>query len=105
MFVCRKKEPHSYSHFLTVLQSWQEKVLKSEHPTEFGKISKKENTAVIFKEERMNQILQSNNKSKANWKQNNDFWSISGSFIYRHHVQETIFFFGKCSRKARHLSH
>ena len=40
--MCRKKEAISYSHVLTVPQSWQERVLKSEHPTEFGKISKRE---------------------------------------------------------------
>ena len=49
----------------------EEKVLKSEHPTEFGKTSKKKkkkkkNTAVMFKEKRMNQILQSNNVIKTN---------------------------------------
>ena len=57
-------------HFLTVPRSWHEKVLKSEHLTDFGKTSKMEkNSAVIFKEKRTIQILQSNNENKANWKQ------------------------------------
>ena len=57
-------------HFLTVPRSWHEKVLKSENPTDFGKTSKMEkNSAVIFKEKRTIQILQSNNENKANWKQ------------------------------------
>ena len=48
----------------------RKKVLKSNHPTEFGKTSKKEkNTAVIFKERWTNQILLSNNGNKTNWKQ------------------------------------
>ena len=56
----------------------RKKVLKSEHPTEFGKISKKEkNTAVIFKERRTNQILQSNNGNKTNWKQS----TLSGAYL------------------------
>ena len=33
-------------------------------------IEKEKNTAVIFKEKQMNQILQSDNKHKTNWKQN-----------------------------------
>ena len=56
----------------------RKKVLKSEHPTEFGKTSKKEkNTAVIFKERRTNQILQSNNGNKTNWKQS----TLSGAYL------------------------
>ena len=48
----------------------QEKVLESDHPTEFGKIPKTEmNTTVIFKERRTNQILQNHNKNKMIWKQ------------------------------------
>ena len=51
--------PISYSHLLTVPQSWREKVLKSEHPTEFCNMAKKaeKNTAVIFKEKRTIQIF------------------------------------------------
>ena len=56
----------------------RKKVLKSDHPTEFGKTSKKEkNTAVIFKERRTNQILQSNNGNKTNWKQS----TLSGAYL------------------------
>ena len=33
-------------------------------------IEKEKNTAVIFTEKQMNQILQSDNKHKTNWKQN-----------------------------------
>ena len=46
------------------------------------------NAAVIFKEKRTNQILLSNDKNKTTWKKNIFYWSTSGSFIYRHHVQE-----------------
>ena len=64
-----KTETISYSDLLAVPQSWKEKFLKSEHPTEFGKTSKKEkNTAAIFKEKRMNHVLQSNNENKTTWK-------------------------------------
>ena len=56
----------------------RKKVLKSNHPTEFGKTSKKEkNTAVIFKERLTNQILQSNNGNKTNWMQS----TISGAYL------------------------
>ena len=56
----------------------RKKVLKSDHPTEFGKTSKKvKNTAVIFKERRTNQILQSNNGNKTNWKQS----TLSGAYL------------------------
>ena len=44
----------------------RKKVLKSDHPTEVGRMPK--NTAVIFKVKRTNQVLQ----------------SISGGFVYRH---------------------
>ena len=51
-------------------------------------IEKEKNTAVIFKEKQMNQILQSDIKHKTNWKQN----VISGVYqeasFYRNHVQE-----------------
>ena len=48
----------SYSHAQMVLSRGQEKVLKSEHPTKFGKIPKKEkNNAVVFMEKRTNRIL------------------------------------------------
>ena len=37
---------NSHSHFLTALQSWQEKFRKSDHPTDIGKVpKKKENIA------------------------------------------------------------
>ena len=58
--------------------SWQEKVLKSDHPTEIGKTSKKEkNTAVIFKEKRTKLILQINNENKMKWEQS----VISGAYL------------------------
>ena len=65
-FLCRKKETNSFSHLLAVPRSPQGKVLKSEHPTEFGKISKREkNAAVIFKENGTNWILQFNRRTHA----------------------------------------
>ena len=64
---------------------------------------KEENTAAIFKEKRMNQILQRNNENKTNWKQS----MISGVY------PEASFFvimFKKdkncmCHRTARFSSH
>ena len=59
-----------YSHLVTNRQSWQEKVLKSEHSTEFDKMSKRwKITAVMFKKKRTDWILQNNNKNKTNWKE------------------------------------
>ena len=43
-FLCRKKETNSYAQLLTVPPSWLEEVLKSEHPTEFGKVPKRRRT-------------------------------------------------------------
>ena len=51
-------------------KSWQVKVLWCDHPTEFGRKSKKEkNTAMILTEKRTNQSLQNNNENKMTWKQ------------------------------------
>ena len=58
-----------FSHLMTNRQSWQEKVLKSEHLTEFDKMSKRwKITAVMFKKKWTDWILQ-NNKNKTNWKE------------------------------------
>ena len=62
-------------------------------------IEKEKNTAVIFTEKQMNQILQSDNEHKTSWKQN----MISGVYqeasFYRDHVQERKYYV--CHRKAR----
>ena len=79
-FLCRKKETSSYFHVETFLYSGQGKVLKSDHPTEFGKIP--------IMEKRTNPILQNNNKNKMTLKQNTISGVPLGNFIYRHHVQE-----------------
>ena len=78
-----RRRPFSYSHLLTVLWNWHDSVLKSDRPTEFGKMSKKEkDTTVISKEKRMKQILQSNNENRMNWKQSVIFGVYLGvSFV------------------------
>ena len=80
-----------------------EKSAKKIDPTEVGNFSKKQkNTAVMFKEKRMNQILQSENKNKMNPRQN----MISGVSLG---TSFTVIFSKKdehylCLRKARFLS-
>ena len=75
----------------------------SEHPTEFGKMSKEENTAVIFKEKPTNQTLQFNNKNETNWKQN----VISGVYLEASLIVmvSNNDISHVCRRKARFLSH
>ena len=69
--LCHREQTMSSSHSPTVY------VLKSDHPTEFGKTSQKEKNFAEGEEqrceiqgERKKQILQFNNKNKTNWKQN-----------------------------------
>ena len=66
-FSRQKEENLSHANVLRVPQSWQEKVLKSYHPTQFGKVSKREK--ISAKETRTNPILQENNVNKMIWKQ------------------------------------
>ena len=81
------------SHVQMVMSNWQEKVLESDHPTEFGKIPKKE-------KEKHSSDLQGETdepysaepqQEQDDLEANHEFWSISGSLIYRHHVQERKF--------------
>ena len=65
-------------------------VLESDHPTEFGKIPKEE------KEKHSSDVQGGTDEPDSaepqqehdDLKAKHDFWSISGSLVYRHHVQE-----------------
>ena len=77
-------------------KSWQEKILKSDHPTACGKTSKKE-------KKRTNQILQSNNENKTNWKRS----MISGVFLEASFIVITFKIDENfmCHKKAHFLNH
>ena len=71
-FSSRQTTNISYSHAQMVRLRRQEKGQKSEHPTEFGNVSKRQkNPAMIFKEKLDEPDSGKNNvKSKITWKQN-----------------------------------
>ena len=60
---CRKKEKHSiFPCAKRFREIGRKKVLKSDHPTEFGKISKEKNTTVTFKEKKRTRFCRTTTK-------------------------------------------
>ena len=73
-----------------VMSNWQEKVLESDHPTEFGKIPEKEKEkhSSDFQGETDEPDSAEPQQEQDDLEAKHDFWSISGSLIYRHHDQK-----------------
>ena len=73
-FPCQAKVRDSYCRAQMVQSIWQDKVMKSEHPTFLGEIPNAEkNTAVYFKEKLPIPLLLTDNKSKMTWKLDTTF--------------------------------
>ena len=82
------KEMNSYSRAQIVLLSWQEKVMKSEHPSTFRVHPMKEKSStMIFMEKRTDQIQHNNCQRMTFWSWR---WPLSGKLFYRHHVQPRV---------------
>ena len=75
---------NSYSYAQIVQLSRQEKVMKSEHPSQLGVHPIKEKSSTtIFMEKRTDQIQKNN--PRMTLEARDDFFL--GSFVFRHHVQ------------------
>ena len=73
------------------------------HPKLARHWKKEKNTVVVSKEKRTNPDSAEQTQEQDDLEAKHDFWSISASFIFRHHVQERQNC--TCHKKTRFLSH
>ena len=71
------------SIFLEEIRNW-------EHPPWYGNIQFKEKVTLIFLEKRKGLFHHLKDSLPDAGEAINDFWSMSGNFIYRHHVEPRV---------------
>ena len=101
---CAQKWRHFKIPICLFFFGWHRKALKSNHPSEFGKSLKKgEEHRSGLQEETDEPDSVEQTQEKYDLEAKHDFWSISVSFIHRHHGSERQNC--TCLKKARFPSH